>query len=43
MAERIAFLRRVFDAMVEHRRAAAQRRVDRYLEAIGLIDRRDAE
>lgn len=39
MADNIAFLRRAFEALVENRRAAAQRRADRYLEAIGLIDR----
>lgn len=29
-------LRRLFDAMVEGRRVAAQRRVDAYIEALGL-------
>lgn len=41
MTEKKAFLRRALEAMVESRRLAAQRRVDEYLEAIGLIEPRD--
>jgi len=41
MTESKGFLRRVVDTLVETRRIAAQRRVDAYLKAIGLLDEHD--
>lgn len=43
MTQKKAFLRRILDSMIENRRVAAQRRVNHYLEAIGLIDPHDGK
>ena len=43
MTENMAFLRRMIDTVLANHRAAAQRRVDQYLEAIGLIERSGGE
>ena len=41
MTETRSLLYRLFERMLERRRMAAQRRVDAYLEGIGLVDPRD--
>ena len=41
MTETKGFMRRVIERMIEGRRMAAQRRVDAYLEGIGIAPPRD--
>jgi hypothetical protein len=43
MTETSRRVRRLIERMIEGRRQAAQRRVDAYLEALGLGERRDRQ